>query len=729
MKTIKLLLGILIVMISYNNSTAQPAWLLAGNTITGTEFLGANAGSTVPLKFGTRAAQTLNFEVNSYPSGLIDWGPTSANTSFGYQTFYSLTGGTFNSLFGYQAGKGLTTGGNNSFFGYQAGVNNAGGSYNTIFGCYAGITNNSGHSNVFIGESSGYSNYDAHENTFIGKSAGYFSNKDNNTFIGAFSGSVNTDGLSNTFLGEECGDSNTDGNDNLAAGRLAGHTNHTGNYNIFLGTTADALTGYNNLKEATAIGFTAKVATDYTMILGNDSINVGIGLSSSQLPSGPQGKLDVENDVTPIAPATAVDYAGMFNNFGTTSDPVTMAVSGINYANCQGWNFGGYFAAVNAVVTNVGVDGSATKPAGYNVGAIGEAYNADNYNTGVFGNATSTIGKANYGGHFEAQGATTVGGTNFGVMAEVQGGKQNFGVYSIVYPGIPPMVTPAATNIAIYGNCQPSPVTNPPSAGLNWAGYFDGDVDINGTGWHNGATIFTSDQMFKTHIDTITDAISILRRLKPKTYYMDTTNVYGMHFSNKRQYGFIAQDVITVLPELVSETTKPAMVDSTGAVITPSVNYKGLNYIEFIALITKGMQEQSRTIDSIKSQMQALSDMINNCCNSNHTHGANYNPTNPTNDVVNTDVKLSDAQNIVLDDNVPNPFATETTIGYNLPDNTGKAEMLFYNAGGRLIKSVELTNKGRGQVNVFAEDLTNGIYTYTLVVDGKIFETKKMVKQ
>lgn len=82
-----------------------------------------------------------------------------------------------------------------------------------------------------------------------------------------------------------------------------------------------------------------------------------------------------------------------------------------------------------------------------------------------------------------------------------------------------------------------------------------------------------------------------------------------------------------------------------------------------------------------------------------------------------------------MENNKPNPFSEETTIGYSLPDNTTSAQMLFYNASGRLIQSVELTNKGKGQVNVFAQDLSNGIYTYTLVVDGKIFETKKMVKQ
>jgi hypothetical protein len=55
---------------------------------------------------------------------------------------------------------------------------------------------------------------------------------------------------------------------------------------------------------------------------------------------------------------------------------------------------------------------------------------------------------------------------------------------------------------------------------------------------------------------------------------------------------------------------------------------------------------------------------------------------------------------------------------------------LFYNAEGKLINTVDLSNQsGKGQINVFANDLSNGVYTYTLVVDGKIIDTKRMVKQ
>jgi len=81
-----------------------------------------------------------------------------------------------------------------------------------------------------------------------------------------------------------------------------------------------------------------------------------------------------------------------------------------------------------------------------------------------------------------------------------------------------------------------------------------------------------------------------------------------------------------------------------------------------------------------------------------------------------------------LEQNVPNPFAEQTVINYFLPDNTVKAQIIFMDQSGKLIKIVDLTEKGKGTLNVFASDLSNGIYTYSLIVDGQTMETKKMMK-
>jgi hypothetical protein len=60
---------------------------------------------------------------------------------------------------------------------------------------------------------------------------------------------------------------------------------------------------------------------------------------------------------------------------------------------------------------------------------------------------------------------------------------------------------------------------------------------------------------------------------------------------------------------------------------------------------------------------------------------------------------------------------------------TNSAQIIFYDVNGQMIRNVEIKTKGLGQLNVYANDLSNGIYSYTLIVDGKILSTKRMVKQ
>jgi hypothetical protein len=108
-----------------------------------------------------------------------------------------------------------------------------------------------------------------------------------------------------------------------------------------------------------------------------------------------------------------------------------------------------------------------------------------------------------------------------------------------------------------------------------------------------------------------------------------------------------------------------------------------------------------------------------------------------------TDVRLSNKDNVVLHQNSPNPFAHETTISYRLPDKIKKARLVFYDAQGTLMKAVDITSSGEppaglaedaqctglGRVTVFGDDLRGGRYTYVLVVDERVVESKTMVKE
>jgi hypothetical protein len=47
---------------------------------------------------------------------------------------------------------------------------------------------------------------------------------------------------------------------------------------------------------------------------------------------------------------------------------------------------------------------------------------------------------------------------------------------------------------------------------------------------------------------------------------------------------------------------------------------------------------------------------------------------------------------------------------------------------GNEVKKLAITEKGFGKIEANTEKLANGIYSYSLVVSGKIIDTKKMVK-
>lgn len=294
----------------------------------------------------------------------------------------------------------------------------------------------------------------------------------------------------------------------------------------------------------------------------------------------------------------------------------------------------------------------------------------------------------------------------YGVRADVagSGGSQNYGVLGLCsgsgfnFGGV--FSATGAGGYGIYASVLPN------TSGL--AGYFDGDVYTNG-GLNSGTgyLVATSDAMFKTNITPITNSLSIINQLLPKTYFMDTTNSHNLRFTSKRQYGLVAQDVENVLPELVSFVTKPTEFDSQGNITYQPITYKGLNYNAFIGIIIKGMQEQQAQIDSLMNNSVRIQ-------SSNQTFPAQ--------------TAILASKNCMLFQNAPNPFGESTSITYFLPDAIANAEMVFYDMYGSEIHRIQLQNKGTAKVEVNTKDLASGIYSYSLIADGKVIDTMKMIR-
>ena len=84
-------------------------------------------------------------------------------------------------------------------------------------------------------------------------------------------------------------------------------------------------------------------------------------------------------------------------------------------------------------------------------------------------------------------------------------------------------------------------------------------------------------------------------------------------------------------------------------------------------------------------------------------------------------------QVVVLEQNIPNPFSESTVINYFIPDNINYAQMIFSDNYGKILKTVDITKSGSGAIKVYAANLSSGLYTYALMVDGKVVDSKKMV--
>ena len=278
------------------------------------------------------------------------------------------------------------------------------------------------------------------------------------------------------------------------------------------------------------------------------------------------------------------------------------------------------------------------------------------------------------------------------------------------------------------------------ATGASYAAWFDGDVYINGVGTGSSGIFYTSDQQFKTNIDTIANATNIIQQLSPKTFFFDTVSTPQIKFGSERQYGFIAQEVELILPELVSEHTFPAQYDSLGNQTSAAINYKGLNYNAFIAILMKGMQDQQAALndkDSIISNLNDRLTTLENClsgilpllCQLSNASVQENDETTQKQLINELKVILEDNQNIVLEQNAPNPFAEQTVINYFIPEAVQQAQIVFYNLSGKMIQTINIIEKGNGKLTVYGNDLSSGTYTYSLIADGKLIATKKMVKK
>jgi len=128
-------------------------------------------------------------------------------------------------------------------------------------------------------------------------------------------------------------------------------------------------------------------------------------------------------------------------------------------------------------------------------------------------------------------------------------------------------------------------------------------LQVNGDIGMTGEIIGVSDVRTKTSIKNMTEASSIIQQLRPVSYEFSATNFENLDLPKGLQYGFVAQEVEDVLPELVSHS---ATTEMDGV----QTELKGINYIQMIPVLTQALQEQQSLIDNQQAQIDELKSLV-----------------------------------------------------------------------------------------------------------------------
>ena len=239
-----------------------------------------------------------------------------------------------------------------------------------------------------------------------------------------------------------------------------------------------------------------------------------------------------------------------------------------------------------------------------------------------------------------------------------------------------------------------------------------------------------SDRRVKNNIKANVPGLSFINLLRPVTYNADIHKANEiMGYRMKRDSaGNLTNEVDTVywegkydgekilctglIAQEVDSAAQQIGFDFQG-IYKPKSNKDiyGLDYTKLVMPLIKAVQELSKTVDSLKAT--GSSQRMNN--------GGGNNEKNKQ------DIKLTMFDEISISDARPNPNDGKAEIDYYLPASIANAEMIFSDLLGRVINKTKLT-VGYGTVAVDTQDLPNGTYTYSLITDGKVINSKKMIR-
>jgi len=118
-------------------------------------------------------------------------------------------------------------------------------------------------------------------------------------------------------------------------------------------------------------------------------------------------------------------------------------------------------------------------------------------------------------------------------------------------------------------------------------------LHVNGSVAGTSAYNNLSDKRFKKNVQPISKALSSVMALQGVTFNWDKTANPSLNLDEKSHFGFIAQEVEPVLPQVVTTAND-------------SLKSKSIAYAELVPVLTEAIKEQQGQIDNLKQEISQL---------------------------------------------------------------------------------------------------------------------------
>ena len=342
----------------------------------------------------------------------------------------------------------------------------------------------------------------------------------------------------------------------------------------------------NNIgNNSIALGFNTIASESYSIAIGLNtqaSGNTSIAMGYLSQASGPVATAMGENTKAFGGYSTAMGVATQASgDYSTAMGAYTQASGKYSIATGYQTKASGAFSTSLGYATEA--SGESSTAMGYSTKAFGAFSTAMGYNTKASGMNSTAMGSGT-----QAMGETSTAmgiGTQAQSVFEVVIGSHNeliSGVSSNTWEQTDPLFTVGNGRNELYKS-------NAFQILKNGDATFYEDLEVKGT------LTESSDIRLKKNIANISNATETINKLSPKRY-RKKTKLTSEEYSIE-EMGFIAQDIEKILPFLV---TKGNSVDEI----------LSLDYTSFIALLTKGFQEQSAKMEAQTTKLNQLEERL-----------------------------------------------------------------------------------------------------------------------